>query len=975
MNIGTLIATIGGDIKPLEGALGKANESLNKFADRAAKNVQEVQNQFRGLNTIGQSMQNMGKTMSLALTLPLAGAGIAAGKMAMDWQEGMAKINTTAQMNQSELKKLSNQIFKMGVDAKADLSKVPEAYEKIISQTGDAALSTEIFAASLKGAKAGFTDISVVSGALAQSLSAIGKGGADAQQVIDTLFAAKRVGAGEFADFANYIPSLIASAKGVGISWQEVAGSFAYMTGKGNDAASSTMLLQNAFNALGKGKIQEGLKNAGISVFDLNGKMRGLTDIFTEVGAKMASMNDEEKTAWLESIDLKDQQAKQAFMVLSSETNKLGEAMLATKNSSGELDKALKFSISPATTAAQAMSNLKAVAIGFGNVMLPIFNKLMGAASSVLGWLAGLDDGTKKWVIAIGALLASIGPLLFGIGKFITLLPTLKTGLIAIKTVMKTLGTPFGLWGIAIAAAITGITLLWKHCDTFRAVVKYVAQSVLAYFQKAWIEIKMGAELMWVAIKTYFTAIPKLATAVWNIVKRVMKGENIGDVIKDEFTNAFADAGNEVKGITEKYNKQLAQIEAPSFKDILASEKAKGDAKEAGSEIGNAVQTGMEDVLNVPSTPASATTPSGGNKSGGIKVLEDQLAELEKKIGTLGSEKLEIANLLHIEDLKKEIEKAWKKIEEKMGKAKIKIMPELKVDDYSAVDELEKEIEESFESIKIPPLKGSQVLDMSLLSVANNMDVLKKKAETFGEPYDDLSVTLESLKTELDKLTAEKLPENAEAIRILGEQYRATAAQIEQTEARTVDFGSMLTTLATDSLSTFAEGLGGMFAGTANAGDLFKNLIKVVLDFCSTLGKALIAAGIGAISFKKLLDSPGLAIAAGVALVALSSAVSGLLDKGASGGGGKVLSESGTELPGYANGALSIAPHAAIVGDNPNARFDPELTMPMSKLNQFLDTGEGSGGTGIPAVIRLIASGEDLEAVINTRQRRNNNMR
>jgi hypothetical protein len=265
---------------------------------------------------------------------------------------------------------------------------------------------------------------------------------------------------------------------------------------------------------------------------------------------------------------------------------------------------------------------------------------------------------------------------------------------------------------------------------------------------------------------------------------------------------------------------------------------------------------------------------------------------------------------------------------------------------------------------------------MSLLSIANNMDNLKKKAETFGEPYDELSATLESLKTELDKLTAENLPANAEAIKILGDQYKSTAAQIDNTKARTIDLGSMLTTLATDSLVSFGESLGGIFAGTANAGDLFKNLMKIVLDFTSNLGKALIAAGIGAISFQKLMNSPGLAIAAGVALVALSAGVSSLLDKGVGGGGtGKIMSAEGTELPGYANGALSIAPHAAIVGDNPNARFDPELTLPVSKLQNYLSSGNEGNGGGIPAVIRLIASGEDLEAVINTRQRRNNNLR
>jgi TP901 family phage tail tape measure protein len=449
MNIGTLIATIGGDTSSLKRALSEASNSLNKFSKEVGGASDKAESKWKKM---GSSFSGIGKTMSMAITLPLIAAGGVAAKLAIDWEQGMAKINTTAQLPKEGLKALSDQIKKLALDAGVDLSTVPEAYEKIISQTGDAALSTEIFTAALKGAKAGFTDISVVSGALAQSLSAIGAGKATAQEVTDVLFAAKRVGAGEFTDFANYVPSLIASAKGVGVSWKETAGAFAYMTGKGNDAASSTMLLQNAFNALGKSEITGGLKQAGISVFDTAGKMRGLSDIFTEVGNKMNGMNDEAKSKWLESIGLKDQQAKQAFMVLSSETDKLKIAMDATANASGELNSALNLAKNPAQDFSEAMSKLKGAGIGFGELLLPAITSVINSISSLLGWVGDLTETQKKWVIGIGAVVAAIGPLLFGLGFIISnIIPKLITGW---GTMVKVFGAVKNAMVLLNAAAV-----------------------------------------------------------------------------------------------------------------------------------------------------------------------------------------------------------------------------------------------------------------------------------------------------------------------------------------------------------------------------------------------------------------------------------------------------------------------------------------------------------------------------------------
>src|SRR5690606_15581899 len=133
----------------------------------------------------------------------------------------------------------------IGKNSASDLNQLPASFEAILSQTNDVALSMEVLKASVEGADAGFADLDTVSGAIAQSMNLVAKEGLNARQVLDTFMTAKRVGAGEFEDFAQYMPGLIAAGNNLGVTFNNTAGAFAYMTGMGQSAADSAMLMQN----------------------------------------------------------------------------------------------------------------------------------------------------------------------------------------------------------------------------------------------------------------------------------------------------------------------------------------------------------------------------------------------------------------------------------------------------------------------------------------------------------------------------------------------------------------------------------------------------------------------------------------------------------------------------------------------------------------------------------------------------------
>lgn len=152
--------------------------------------------------------------------------------------------------------------------------------------------------------------------------------------------------------------------------------------------------------------------------------------------------------------------------------------------------------------------------------------------------------------------------------------------------------------------------------------------------------------------------------------------------------------------------------------------------------------------------------------------------------------------------------------------------------------------------------------------------------------------------------------------------------------------------------------LGDLFSGAQADATPLENILGIVAGFMSSLGQALIAVGVASEAFKNALTNPGMAIAAGVALVALSSVVRNMLSAGpgeeAEGGGATDSSFKST--PRLAEGGLAYGPTLAVVGDNPGP--NPEVIAPLDKLQGMI--GGGMGGE-----VRFRIEGQELVGVLN----------
>ena len=150
--------------------------------------------------------------------------------------------------------------------------------------------------------------------------------------------------------------------------------------------------------------------------------------------------------------------------------------MLAVLNASDEDFRGLTENLYDASGAAQDMadtqlnnlsgqltilkSELEAVAISFGELILPIIKSLVQKLQNVLHWLNGLSVGQKKVILGLMTFAAVIGPILLLIGKFLILGKALSVLLPTIGMGFNSIIGPILLVVAALAALIAAVAWL-----------------------------------------------------------------------------------------------------------------------------------------------------------------------------------------------------------------------------------------------------------------------------------------------------------------------------------------------------------------------------------------------------------------------------------------------------------------------------------------------------------------------------------
>lgn len=175
--------------------------------------------------------------------------------------------------------------------------------------------------------------------------------------------------------------------------------------------------------------------------------LKGLGVVMTEANLEQFAMNQGISTTYKEMSQTEKIMLRYKYV------------MNATSNAQGDFSKT---SDGLANQSRMVKENLKELGVQFGQVLLPIVNKVITGINNLLKSFMGLDEGQRETIVTIALVIAAVGPALLMVSKVITAINAVK---LAITEMNASITASSGIIGLIILAvtALIALFVSWKQ--------------------------------------------------------------------------------------------------------------------------------------------------------------------------------------------------------------------------------------------------------------------------------------------------------------------------------------------------------------------------------------------------------------------------------------------------------------------------------------------------------------------------------
>lgn len=579
--MGSALRQAGIDTRTLAQETNALGKSLNTLKARQAQ-VQRIDN-AKAANLARRSAMRSQMFDAVALGTSLYGTI----KPAVDFEYAMAKVGaiTNEAANSEGFKKLSETARELGRTTQYTSAQAAEAMQFL----GMAGFNTQQILkatpAALNLAIAGNMDLGRTADIASNILTGFNLKAEETGRVADVLAQTSRSTNVNVEMLGETMKYVAPAAAAVGGTLEETAALAGVLGDAGIQATMSGTMLRAAYLRLaapvGKGAkalekmrnelhltteempdvakqaafTQAHLKQMGVTIFDRQGNMRSMIDIFKDLGAALKDANDQEKLSTVKAV-FGDRASAGALAIFNHiETGRLDEVLTKVKNADGAAQQmADRMKATTRGAYLELVSALESISISFGSVLLPKISQVMRVAadysnkistwveqhpklSKVIGYTVIGLISLKIAAIAVGyAFTFAASPVLSVLGfianfraaRAIAQITACKNSIFALGIGFKQMAilakssllfiagglkTLFSLMlmnpiGLTITAIAVGAFLIIKYWEPIKA-----------FFVNLWDGISAGAQKVWEKIKKVTEPIAKLKQAVgsvWN---------------------------------------------------------------------------------------------------------------------------------------------------------------------------------------------------------------------------------------------------------------------------------------------------------------------------------------------------------------------------------------------------------------------------------------------------------------------------
>lgn len=468
-----------------------ARQKFDEYAEKAEK--------------VGTAVESVGKKM-LVVTGAVAAVGTTAVKTTAEFDTNMSKVAAVSGATGKDFDALREKAREMGAKTKFSASEAAEA----MNYMAMAGWKTQDMLDGLEGimnlAAASGEDLGTTSDIVTDALTAFGLSAEDSGHFADILAAASsnaNTNVSMMGETFKYAAPVLGS---LGYSAEDAALAIGLMANAGIKSSQAGTALRGAITNLAKptDAVAAAMDKYGISLTDSSGKMYSLRELMEQLRQKLGGLSEAEQAQAAAALFGKNAMSGMLAIINGSDKDfeKLAGAIDSCDGTAEGMAETMQDNLQGQLTILK--SQLEELAISFGDILMPMIRNVVSKIQDFVDKLNNMDEGQKKNIIRVAALVAALGPLLVGIGKVIIFTAKVSKGLgtlsaafvkvggmagiagkatSALSGIFGAITSPIGIAVAAIAVITAAFVTLWKTNEDFRNKVTAIWNKVKSSFE------------------------------------------------------------------------------------------------------------------------------------------------------------------------------------------------------------------------------------------------------------------------------------------------------------------------------------------------------------------------------------------------------------------------------------------------------------------------------------------------------------
>ncbi|MGN0252297.1 MAG: phage tail tape measure protein [Oliverpabstia sp.] len=540
----------------------KAQYSITGYLSKGFKTAGDHIQGFAGkVKAVGGGIESAGKKL-MPLTTGIVGMGVAGSKMALDFEDGIANINTLLD-DDSHLEGYKNTVRKLSDDTGMSISTMTDGMYQAISSLGDGGKETEkIFGTMAKSAKAGGAEVADSVSLISAGMKGYGSVNDEtAQKISDLAFMTAKLGVTTFPEMAKSMQPLFPLSSSLGISLEELFGTMATGTGvTGNTAEVSTQLKAVLSNLMKPTEAMQGLiEKYGYSNATAMIESEGLSGVLKILQDETGGQSDKmaELFSSTEALTLMTALTGAQFDTFNEKLGQMGDVSGTTEEAMGKLE-------TKGDSIRKTMNLAKNTLMETGTVLMdslaPVIVDVADGVKNLTEGFSKLNPEQQQTILKIAGIVAIAGPLLIGIGKVTTGISSvigvagkLTSGIGGLIGIIGGLSPTFLIVAGVIAIVVAAGVLLYKNWDKIKEFAGNLKDAVV----EKWTALKDG-----IASKT--EEIRQGASEKWESIKQATleKAEEIRSGVKEKYEQVKETMGTVMEAAKSTVDQKLNNIKS-----------------------------------------------------------------------------------------------------------------------------------------------------------------------------------------------------------------------------------------------------------------------------------------------------------------------------------------------------------------------------------------------------------------------------